>query len=729
MKDLVMTRRSFLKATGLIIAVTMTPFGPKIIKASERKEVEEIFKPTVWYEITPDNRVTIYFGNAEMGQGSMTALPMIIADELEANWKYVQVKQVGAHDAFKNPILGAQITVASASVRGFYEPLRKAGACGRYMLIQAASKTWGVNESECFARLSYVVHRKSGKKLKYGQLVKLASSLPLPENPPLKEEKEFRYIGKPMRRIDIPDKVEGKAIFGLDVDIPGMLYATCAHPPSYNAKPISYDENSALSVKGVKKVIKVSQGIAVIAEDFYSAYKGREALKVKWDEGSHPYMDSDYIEKYFLECLDKPGAIAKNVGDVKRALSEARRVHEATYYVPHVAHALMEPINVTVHVQKDRCDIWVPTQAQTGTRIAASKVTGLPPEKVFVHTTYLGCGLGRRSQVDFIIEACEIAKEVDRPVKLVWTREDDIKCDRFRAATCQRIRAGLDENGQVIAWHHKVVCTSILKFYNPAWIKNGVDYFCLWGIVDSPPPPVLSSTVYEFPNFYVEQYLSELPIPAAPWRSVQNAPNAFIMECFVDELANVAKKDPVEFRMHLLKNSPRSRRVLEAVCEMANWGKTLPKGKGIGIAQHSCFGTYVAQVAEVTVNEKTGEVKVDRVFCALDCGPYVNPDTIHAQIEGSIVLGISTTLKEEVLFEKGGVKSSNFDDYRVIKMSEVPEINIKILKSKEKMGGIGEPGVTPVAPAIANAVFNATGVRIRRLPLSPKTVLEALRKS
>ncbi|MCS7281064.1 MAG: xanthine dehydrogenase family protein molybdopterin-binding subunit [Desulfobacterota bacterium] len=727
MKDLIMTRRTFLKTTGFVIAITLTPFGPKIINASEKKDIEK-FQPTVWYEITPDNRVTIYFGNSEMGQGSMTSQPMIIADELEADWKLVTIKQKGSDDAFRNPILRAQITVASASIRGFYDVLRKAGAAGRVMLVKAASDLWKVPEEECFAKLSTVIHKKSGKKITYGKLVPYASKLPVPENPPLKDEKEFRYMGKSIRRVDIPDKVEGKAIFGLDVEVPNMLYAVVAHPPAYNAKPLLYDEKAAMAIKGVKKVLKIPQGIAVLADDFYSAYKGVEALNVKWDEGSHPHMDSPYVEKYFMECLDKPGVVAKNEGDIQRALSEAKSVYEAIYYVPHISHALMEPINITVHFQKDKCEIWAPTQSQTGTRMAASRVLGIPPEKIHVNTTFLGCGLGRKAMTDYVIEACEIAKQVDRPIKLVWTREDDIKRDWFRAATCQRIKAALDGAGNVIGWHHKVVCTSILRFYNPAAIKNGVDYFCLWGIVDSPPPPVFSSTVYEFPNFYVEQYLSELPIPAAPWRSVQNAPNAFVVECFIDELAHFVKKDPIEFRMHLLRNNPRARAVLEAVKEMAGWGRKLPKGKGIGIAQHSCFGTYVAQVAEISVDEKTGSIRVEKVCCAVDCGPCVNPQNAVSQIEGAIVLGVSTALKEEIVFEKGGVKSSNFDDYRIIRMSEVPEIKVKILDSKEKIGGIGEPGVTPVAPAIANAFFNATGVRIRRLPLSPKVVLEALKK-
>jgi isoquinoline 1-oxidoreductase beta subunit len=440
-------------------------------------------------------------------------------------------------------------------------------------------------------------------------------------------------------------------------------------------------------------------------------------------------MNTDSIEKYLMEGLDKPGAVAKNVGDVKKALEEASKKIEAIYFVPHVAHATMEPMNCTAHVQNDRCDVWAPTQSQIGTLMTASKLSGLTPDKVHVHTTLLGCGLGRRGQTDYVIDAVATSKAVGKPVKLVWTREEDIKYDFYRAATYQRIQAGLDSQGRVIGWSHKVACTSILKATNPAGIKDGVDIYCLWGIVDTPIPPVLSHTVYEFPNFYVEQYLSDLPIPAAPWRSVQNAPNAFVMESFMDELAHAVGKDPVEFRMHLLSNNMRARRVLQTVAEKAGWGKPVPKGKGRGIAQHSCFGSYVAQVADVSVNERDGTVKVDRIVSAVDCGPVVNPDTIIAQTEGSVIIGLSTTFKEKIEFANGGVKSANFDDYKIIRMSEIPEIEVHIIKSTEKIGGIGEPPVTPLAPAVANAVFNATGARIRRLPLTPATVLAAIKKT
>ena len=723
------SRRTFLKATGLTIGVSVTPFGFSLMNASAQKEGS--FKPNVWFEITPDNKITITLGISEMGQGSRTGLAMIIADELEADWKQIRVKQGPANPAFKNPVFDDQITVGSSSVRGFYEPLRKAGASGRAMLIKAASQIWKVSEEECTAFKGTVKHKKSNRSLNYGQLCLKAAKLEIPKEPPLKNESEFRYIGKAVPRMDIPEKVAGTAIFGLDVNVPDMLYAVIARPPAYGAKPISYDQKAAEGVKGVRATFPTPQGIFVCADSLNAAWKGREALKVKWDQGTHPGMNTDSIEKHFMEGLNKSGVIAKNVGDVKKALSGASKKVEAIYFVPFVAHATMEPMNCTAHVQKDRCDIWISTQAQTLAQIFASQISGLSMDKIHIHTTYLGCGLGRRGAFpDFVIEAVIASKAVGKPVKVVWSREEDIKYDFYRAATCQRIEAGLNSQGRLIAWSHKVACSSILKFLNPEWItKGGVDFFSLWGIVDAPIPPVYSHTVYEFPNFYVEQYLSDLPIPVCPWRSVQNAPNAFVMECFMDEMAHAAGKDPVEFRTHLLSNNRRAQRVLQTAAEKAGWGKPMPKGKGRGIAQHACFGSYVAQVADVSVNEKDGTIKVDRIVAAIDCGTAVLPDAVVAQIEGSVVEGISTTLKEQVEFANGGVKSANFDDYKIIRMSEIPPIEVHIVKSNEKPGGVGEPGIPPTAPAVANAFFNATGVRIRRIPLTPKVVLEALKKA
>jgi isoquinoline 1-oxidoreductase beta subunit len=721
------SRRSFLKITGLTIGVSLTPFGYSLMNASAQKE--GVFKPNAWFEITPDNLVTVTVPGSEMGQGIRTALPMMVADELEADWKKVRILQAPAADPFKNPLMGAQVTVASAATRGFYEPLRKAGAAGRVMLVKAAAQTWKVPEEECTAFNGTVKHKKSNRSLTYGKLCQKAATLELPKDPLLKQESEFRYMGKPMARVDIPEKVAGKAIYGLDVNVPDMLYAVLARPPAYGAKPLSFDQNAAEKIKGVRKVVPTPNGIAVCAESLDAAWKGRDALKVQWDKGSHPDMNNDFVEKNLIEGLDKPGAVATNVGDVKKALGEAAKKLEATYYVPAVAHTTMEPMNCTAHVQNDRCDVWVPTQAQTGTQMVASQLSGLPPAKVHVHTTLLGCGLGRRGSQgrDYVIDAVAASKAVGKPVKVVWSREEDIKNGFLRAAYGQRISAGLDTQGHVTAWSHKVVCTSISKFANPAAIKDGIDIYCLWGIYDLPTNPQLSHTVYEFPNFYVEQVLSDLPIPVCPWRSVTNAQNAFVVESFVDELAYAAGKDPLEFRMHLLGNRMRARRVLQTVAEKAGWGKPVPKGKGRGIAQHSCFGAFLAYVADVSVNEKDGTVKVDRIVAAVDIGPVVNPNAVLAQVEGSIVEGVSTTLKEQVEFANGGVKSANFDDYKIIRMTEIPEIEIHLVKSNEKIGGIGEPGVPPTAPAIANAVFNATGARIRRLPLTPQTVLAAIK--
>jgi isoquinoline 1-oxidoreductase subunit beta len=724
------SRRDFLKgslaAAGLTIAASITPFGTKLLNGKEVGKA--LFQPNAFFQITPDGLVTVYIPNSEMGQGVRTALSMIVADELEADWKKVRVKQAEAGDVFKSPILGDQLTVGSASVRGFYEPLRKAGAAGRAMLVKAAAETWKVPEAECEASNGVVKHKKTGRSLSYGKLCEKASGLPVPQDPPLKKESEFRYMGKPLPRLDIPDKVAGTAVFGIDIGVPDMLYGVVARPPAYGAKPVSFDEKAAQGVNGVRTIVPMPGGIAVCATSLLAAWKGRDALQVKWDQGTHPDLNNESIEKHFMEGLDKPGAVARNAGDVKKALAGAQKKVEATYFVPFVAHVTMEPMNCTAHVQKDRCDVWVPTQGQLIARMVASQVSGLPPASVNIHTTYLGCGLGRRATPDFVAEAVGCSRASGKPVKVVWSREEDIKYDFFRGATAQRIRAGLDGQGQLTGWSQKVACSSLLKYIDPAGIKNGVDGMSLWGIVDDPQSPFLSNTAYDIPSFYVEQYLSDLPIPVNPWRSVQNGPNAFVMECFVDEVAHAAGKDPVAFRLELLKNNMRARRALETAAEKGGWGKSVPQGQGRGIAQHSCFGTYAAMVADISMNEKNAKIKVHKVVVALDCGPVVNPDTVVAQIEGGVIEALSTALIEQVIFANGGVKSANFNDYKILKMSEVPEIEVHIIKSSEKIGGIGELGVPPLAPAVANAFFNLTGVRIRRIPLDTAAVMEALKK-
>lgn len=533
-----------------------------------------------------------------------------------------------------------------------------------------------------------------------------------------------------MPRLDTPDKVSGKAKFGTDVDIPDMCFAVLDRPPAYGAKPTSFDQNAAMQVKGVRKVVPTQRGIIVCAETLRAAWQGRDALKVKWDQGTHPELDNASIYKVFMEDLNnKKGAVAVNNGDAKQALAQASKKVEADYFTAYVSHAPMEPMNCTAHVQKERCDVWAPTQNQGVSQNIAAGISGLPPEKVHIHTTYLGGGFGRRANPDFVVDAVVASKAVGKPVKVIWTREEDIQHDFYRPAMAHRIQAGIDSQGRLNGWSHKAVCSSIVKGMdpkNPLLVNKGLDYFALWGIWD--PTPNDNNTAYEIPNFYVEEVLPDLPIPCCPLRSVQNAPNAFVMESFMDELANAVGKDPLEFRLQLLKNNRRATRVLQTVAEKAGWGKP-GLGQGRGIAQHYCFWTHIAAVADVSVNKNDGAVEVHRIVFAVDCGPVVNLDPLVAQIEGGAVYALSTAMKEEVMFSNGGVKSANFNDYKICKMSEVPEIEVHIIRSRQRMGGIGELGMPATAPAVANAIFDATGARVRRVPMNPETVLAALRKA
>ena len=730
MKNTSISRRFFLKGSlaGLTLAVSVGPFGLRLVNASDEKDIAG-FHPNAWFTITPDNKVTIFIGNSEMGQGVLTAHAMIIADELEADWKQVQVRQAPAGVEFNNPLYGVQKTTGSASVRGFYEPLRKTGAAGRAMMVKAAAETWKVPDTECQASMGTVKHLKSGRTLTYGKLSQAAAKLQVPQEAPLKNESEFRYIGKSMPRVDVPLKVSGKAVYGLDVTLKDLHYAVIARPPAYGAKPVSYDEKAAEQVKGVNKVFSVPMGIAVCAESFDAALKGRDALGVKWDKGTVPEMDDAYVEKSLMDDLDKPGASAVKTGDAKKAIGEAVRKVEATYYVPCIAHMTMEPMNCTASVTADRCEVWAPNQVQVAAVAVAMKISGLPREKVQVNTTFLGGGFGRRAKPDFVAEALLCSKALGKPVKVMWTREEDIKHDAFRAPASHRVVAALDAQGQLTGWSHKVAGPSLLKDMRPEDIKDGVDFYCLWGLADSPNSPMWNARIqYEIPNLDIELLISPLPVPVTVWRAVQNGPNAFVIESFMDELAHAAGKDPLEFRLQSLKNNMRARRVLEMAAEKAGWGKSIPEGQARGIAQHACMGTYTAQVADISVDKKDGRIKVHRIVFAVDCGPAINPGPLVEQIQGGVIIALSTTLKEQVHFANGGVKSANFDDYGVIRMSEVPEIEVHVVKSTEKIGGIGELGVPTTAPAVANAFFNATGVRIRRLPLNPGNVLAALAK-
>lgn len=720
MKTLI-SRREFLKTTlagaGLTIAASMTPFGSRLLSAQEVKK--GLFNPNVWIQITPDNIVTIVVNKSEMGQGVSTSLPMIAADELEADWKQVRFLEAPGGNKYIDPNWGMQLTGGSTSVRHMFEPLRKASAAAREMLRIAAAQTWGAPVNECAASKNTVRHTKSGKSLTYGQLCEKASQLPVPENPPLKEESQFKLIGTSMLRLDVPDKVSGKAIFGIDSFVPDMLYATIARPPAIGAKIISYDREAAEKMPGVQKVAPIDQGIAVCAATPDLAWKGRDALKVKWDSGSHPDLNNETLEKTFLDSLKKEGAVALNRGNAQNGLSQAGKKIEAIYVFPYLAHVTMEPMNCTVHVSQNQCDVWVPTQNQSGALEVAQKLTGLKPEQIHIHTTYLGGGFGRRGFVDYVEEAIQISKATGKPIKLIWTREEDIQNDFYRPAYCCKVEGGIDAKGRITAWSHKIVVQSIFEHFAPQMIKNGIDPAAVDGIAEME---------YEIPNLHVEYVKMDLPIRVGFWRSVGNTQNAFVKETFVDALAHAANRDPLEFRLNHLKN-PSARRVLQVAAEKAGWGKPSQKGQARGIAHHFSFGTQVAEVAEISVNKKDGSIMVHRVVCAVSCGTMVNPNIIVAQMKGAIIMGLSAALQEKVDFGHGGVETSNFYNYNELRMNEVPEIEVHLVKSKDAIGGIGEPGLPPIAPAVANAVFKAAGIRLRNLPMIPETVLKAMKKS
>ncbi len=525
-------------------------------------------------------------------------------------------------------------------------------------------------------------------------------------------------MGNSLPRLDVVEKVNGSAPFGIDIFVPGMLYAAIARPPAYGAKPTGYDREAAVKVPGVVEVAPIDRGIAVCADTLEAARKGKDGLKVNWGQGSQPDLGTELLEKSFIQHLGKPGVIAESRGNIAKALSGASRKVEATYILPYLAHTTMEPMDCTAHVRKDRCDVWVPTQSQTGVLMTAERVTGLKPEQIHVHTTYLGGGFGRRSEIDVAEEALQTSKATGKPVKVIWTREEDIQNDFYRPGNCCRIEGAIDEKGELTAWSHKVVVPSIFARVFPQRVQSGVDPAAVEGV---------ANMEYEIPNLYVEYVRMDTPIPVGFWRSVGSSHNAFTVESFMDELANAAGKDPVEFRLSLLKNHPRVRRVIEMAAEKAGWGKSLKKGEGRGFAYHFAFGSHVAQVAEVSIQEKEGAVKVNRVVCAVDCGPVVNPFIITAQMKSGIIMGLSAALRERVDFAKGGVASSNFDNYELLRMNEIPEIEVHIVGSKEERGGIGEPGLPPIAPAVANAVFKAAGIRVRRLPMLP-VISEGLKK-
>ena len=699
-------RRKFLQASALATAGLLIGFRLPL-----EGEAPAEFKPNAFLRIAPSGRVTVIVGKSEMGQGIYTALPMIVAEELDADWNMVGVESAPVAPEYNHTVFGVQLTGGSTSVWSSYDQLRQAGAMARKMLLAAAAHAWGVNASECRAENGFVLHHGSGRRLSYGQLASRASEMPAPKEVALKDPKDFKLIGKPTRRLDTPEKVNGKAIFGIDVKVPGMLTALIARPPVFGATAKSFDARNAKAVPGVRDVVQIDAGVAVVADGFWSAKRGRNALEIVWDEGPLAGLDSQAQRKQYAELAKQPGAVARKQGDVAGALGRAAKSLEAVYVLPYLAHATMEPMNCVADVRPDGCDVWTGTQFQTGDRAAAAQVAGLKPDQVKLHTTLLGGGFGRRAVFDshFVREAVQLSKAVGAPVKVIWTREDDIRGGFYRPACYHLIGAGLDAAGKPVAWQHRIVCQSFMigTPFEPMMVKDGVDAAAVEGAAELP---------YEIPNLLVDWQKAPGGVPTHFWRSVGHSHTAFVVESFLDELAQAAGKDPVALRRALLAKHPRSLGVMELAAERAGWGKPLPAGRGRGIAVHESFGSFIAQVAEVSVSP-AGVPRVHRVVCAIDCGQVVNPDTVKAQMESGIIFGLTAALKGEITFDHGRVQQRNFHDYQMLRIQETPEIEVYIVPSTEKHGGVGEPGVPPIAPAVANAIFAATGKRIRRLPI------------
>jgi isoquinoline 1-oxidoreductase subunit beta len=708
------SRRTFLKAggaTGAALVVTFAlPLGsPRVMAAGAT------FSPNAFLRITPDNRVTVVCGSSEMGQGVLTAIPMLVAEELDADWKRVRVEQAPSDTAFNNPIFGMQATGGSTTIRAFYTPMRQAGAAAREMLVAAAAKRWGVKPGTLKTSASHVIGPK-GQKLSYGQLVEAAAKEPVPTKPTLKKSADFKIVGKPTRRLDTPVKINGSAKFGIDAHVEGMLVAVMARAPVPGAKPVKFDEAGAKAVKGVHSVIAIPDGVAVLASGYYAARQGRDALKVQWDLGVHADLSTTKVNTILNAAADAASAVATTSGDVGAALNAAAKRLSATYQVPYLAHATMEPLNCLAWVKDGGVEVWAGTQSQGPASGIIANVAGVPVQNVKVNTMMLGGGFGRRFAPDFMIDATLLSKISGKPVKLIYTREDDMAAGFYRPASLVKFEGGLDAKGHPTALKALVGSPSIMAASGFMQIPpNGVDNFAVEGLADQP---------YGIANKHIAYGRAEPGPQVWFWRSVGHSQNAFFIESFIDEMAAAAKADPYQFRVKLLKDQPRELGVLKAAAQKAGWGKPLPKGHYRGIAVAESFGSYVAQVAEVSV-AKDGRPRVHRVVAAVDCGLTVNPQTIERQVESAIVYGLSAALHGQISYRDGVVEQGNFNSYPVLRMSEMPKVEVHILPSQQPPRGMGEPGTPPIAPAVCNAIFAATGVRVRELPINTKALAKA----
>ncbi|EJM60036.1 aerobic-type carbon monoxide dehydrogenase, large subunit CoxL/CutL-like protein [Pseudomonas sp. GM50] len=710
------SRRGFLKGSavlggGLVVAFVI-PGANRFALGAENQG--NVFAPNAFLRIGNDNSITVLLGHSEMGQGIWTGLTMLIAEELDADWSKIRVEHAPALAAdYGLPAFGGmQITGGSTSTWMEFDRYRQAGAAARLMLIEAAAKRFDVAPSQIRTESGVVM--AGDKRATYGELADDAGKLPVPDPASIKfkEAKDWKVIGKPTKRLDTPEKITGRAKFGMDVQFDGLMTAMVARPPVFGGSVKSFEGAEALAVPGVHKVVQVPTGIAVIADHYWAAKLGRDALKVEWDLGPNAGLDSQQLLESFRKLAATPGTSASQAGDATATLGKAAKTIEAEYSVPYLAHAPMEPLNCTVKISKDKCEIWTGTQFQTLDQMIAGKITGLKPEQVEIHTQFLGGGFGRRANPtsDFVSEAVYVAKAAGAPVKTVWAREDDIRGGYYRSAFLHQARIGLGADGMPMAWKHVLVGQSILTgtSFAATMVKDGIDKTSVEGVADSPYLEGLA-------NHQVELHSPQTGISVLWLRSVGHTHTAFVMESLIDELADAAGKDPVEYRRALLKAHPRHLGVLNLAVEKANWKAPLPNGHALGVAVHESFGSYVAQVAEVSQDNLA--IRVHRVVCAVDCGIAVNPQSIAAQMESGITFGLSFTLHSKLTFKNGQVEQSNYHDYQVLRLNEMPVVEVHIVPSSDKPGGVGEVGVPPVAPAVANAVFALTGQRLRELPL------------
>ena len=665
------------------------------------------FAPNAFIRIDVTGHTTLVMPQVEMGQGVYTSIAMILAEELDADLRQVTLQHAPPNDKlYGNPTFGLQVTGNSNSIRAFWKPLRNAGAGARAMLVQAAAQQWQVEPTSCTTANGEVTHKESGRKLSYGALAVAASSQTPPKEIALKDPKDFALIGTPLKRFDTPDKVNGKAVYGIDAMLPGMKFATVAACPVFGGKVGKVDDSAAKKIPGVQQVVVLDDMVAVVGDHMWAAKKGLDALKVTWDEGPNARVSSKDIWQDLREASEKDGAVAKSIGDIAKGLATGEKL-EAAFELPFLAHATMEPLNATVHFKSDSCEIWTGTQIVSRVQAEAAKAAGLPVEKVIVNNHLLGGGFGRKLEPDMVVAAVRVAKQVDGPVKVVWTREEDIQHDVYRPVYRDTIAATLSD-GKIVGWKYRVTGSAILARWLPPAFQKGIDIDAIDAGADMP---------YDIPNFHVEYVRAEPPaVPTGFWRGVGPNNNVFAVECFMDELARKAGKDPVEFRRSMLGKKPRLLAALNLAAEKSNWGQPLPARVGRGVCVQPSFETFIATVVEAEVDEH-GEVQLRRVTSVVDTGIAVNPDTVKAQLEGGLIFGLTAALYGEITIDKGRVQQSNFHDYRMLRIDQTPKIEVHVVKSGEPPGGIGETGVNAGPPALRNAIYAATGVALRRLPI------------